>query len=139
MIATNMPPVEVPPEVRTLVGLNAEWRYVHHGQTLQKDKATGEWEPVKPSSCTVEVFDKTTKELYVKANAPTAEEALKLAADKARTAPKPKTLAQKADEALPLDEQIALHEARLDELRKQQTAAASSTVRPGVRTSGGKQ
>lgn len=126
------PPVA--PAVRKLLSIGAKWRFVAHGPVLVKTPPNGEFEPKTPAYMTVEVFDGATGELFACGRGDNEELALADAATKAMVAPKPKTLAQKADEAMPVEDQIALHEKRLAELRAQAAAEVSPSVSPGVRT-----
>lgn len=89
---------------------------------MKKDKESGDYEVTRASFITCEVFDKTTRERYATGTGESEELALEDAAKKAKLAPKPKTLAQKAEESLPLDDRIAAAEKALAELRAQKPA-----------------
>lgn len=128
-----------------LKDMGCTFRFVHHGATMMKvvRGEPPEPDPNKPESVDIEIIDEATGRVFlvvkgIEQNPVIASEEriLELAYDRAVRAEKPKTKAQEEEAQLPINEQIALAEARLAALRTKQvspptTSAAIATPIPG--------
>lgn len=111
-----------PETVQILNDLNATYRIVGVAPSLEKQD--GKFVPTGPSRRRAEIIDLTLNVPYCSAEADTEAEALRLAAKKAITAPKPLTPAQRAELARTQSDALIAQQAEEIERLRAELAAA---------------